>query len=67
MVACPSKTASICVTNKIENSWEQKNLDPLLQIMRCANGELTTFLVVAAFNPDKTLNNPSAKLGSVII
>ena len=59
MVVCPSKTASICVTNKIDNSWEQTKLYPSLQIMRCANGELTTFLVVAAFNPDKTLHNPS--------
>jgi len=38
--------------------------NPLLQDMRCAIVELMTFLVVAAFIPDKTLLRPSPKLGS---
>ena len=33
--------------------------------MKCAIAALMTFLVVAAFNPDSSLLNPSPKLGSI--
>jgi len=65
LVISPSSVASICPTNKSEKSCEYTNLDPLLQGMRCAIVALMTFLVVAAFNPDSSLLNPSPKLGSI--
>jgi hypothetical protein len=34
--------------------------------MRCAIVALMTFLGVAAFNPDRTLLNPSPKLGFIL-
>ncbi len=43
--------------------WEKKR-EPPFNAMRCTIVALTTFLVVAAFNPDRTLHNPSQKLGS---
>ncbi len=61
----PSGVASICPTNKSEKSCEYTNLDPSLQGMRCAIVALMTFLVVAAFNPNSSLLNPSPKLGSI--
>jgi hypothetical protein len=64
-VISPSSVASICPTNKSEKSCEYTNLDPLLQGMRCAIVALMTFLVVAAFNPNSSLLNPSPKLGFI--
>ncbi len=34
--------------------------------MRCAIVAPIKFLIVAAFNPDRTLLNPSPKLGSIL-
>jgi hypothetical protein len=62
----PSSVASICPTSKSENSCEYTNHDPLLQGMRCAIVAPIKFLIVAAFNPDRTLLNPSPKLGSIL-
>jgi hypothetical protein len=66
LMSSPSSVASICPTSKSENTCEYTNCDPLLQGMRCAIVALMTFLVVAAFNPDRTLLNPSSKLGSIL-
>jgi len=64
-MSCPSNVASICPTSKSEKvCCEYTNLDPSLHGMRCAFVALMTFLVVAAFNPERTLLNPSPKLGS---
>ncbi len=46
---------------------KKTNLDPLLHDMRWAIVELMTFLVVAAFKPNKTLLRPSPKLGSDVV
>ena len=61
----PSSVASICPNNKSEKWCEYTNLGPLLHGMRWAIVALITFLVVAAFNPDSSLLNPSPKLGSI--
>jgi len=63
-MSCPSNVASICPTSKSEKVCEYTNLDPSLHGIRCAIVALMTFLVVAAFNPERTLLNPSPKLGS---
>ena len=65
LVISPSSVGSIFPTNKSEKSCEYTNLDLLLQGMICAIVALMTFLVVAAFNPDSSLLNPSPKLGSI--
>jgi len=64
LMSCPSNVASICTTGKSEKVCEYTNFDPSLHGMRCANVALMTFLVVAALNPERTLLNPSPKLGS---
>ncbi len=63
LMSWPSNVASICPTSKSEKVWENTNLDPPMHGMRCAIVALMTFLVVAAFNPERTLLNPSPKLG----
>ncbi len=67
LMSCPSSVAFIYPTNKSENSCEKTNRDPLLHDMRWAIVELMTFLVVAAFKPNKTLLRPSPKLGSDVV
>jgi hypothetical protein len=67
LMFCPSIVASIRPTNKSENLCEKTNRDPLLHDMRCAIVELMTFLVFAAFKPNKTQLRPSPKLGSDVV
>ncbi len=64
LMSWPSNVASICPTSKFKNSCKNTNLDPPLHGMRCVIVALMTFLVVATFNPERTLVKPSPKLGS---
>ncbi len=65
-VSWPSRDASIWPTSKSENSCENTKRDQPLQGIKCAIVALMTFLVVAAFNPDRSLLNPSPKLVSYL-
>ncbi len=60
----PWSVASICPTSKSDNLCKQTKREPPFDGMRCAIVALITFLVVAAFNPERFLLNFSLKLGS---
>ena len=68
LISCPN-VASICPASKSKKVCKNINLDPPLHGMRCAIVALMTFLVkvVTAFNPERTLLNPSPKQAPLVL
>ena len=63
----PSRVASSCVTSKLTNLCEYLNLAPSRLVIKCAIGELTTCLDVAAFIPRSIAHKPSTNALSSLV